>query len=142
MPRRRSFSTKDRARLFTLRGGKCYLCGHKIDNTSEAYEIEHEIPWEISRDDSDDNLQLAHKSCHKDKTAVDRKVIAHVHRVEAKFTGAKRPAGKLRGPVFAKPQKRAWLSSKPPLPFRALYADALTQRGQLDRPAPYPEELD
>jgi hypothetical protein len=84
---RRSFSRKERARIFALRKGRCYLCDGKIDGTVEAFEIEHEIPWEISRDDSDDNLQLAHVKCHRVKTAKDRKDIAKVHRMAAKFNG-------------------------------------------------------
>ncbi len=82
-----SFSQKDRARLFALRGGRCYLCSGKIDSTREAFDIEHEIPWEISRDNSDDNLQLAHRKCHKAKTAVDAGDIAKVKRIEAKHKG-------------------------------------------------------
>ena len=83
---RKSFSRKERARLFTLNGGVCYLCTGKI-GVAEAYEIEHEIPWEISRDDSDDNLKLAHVKCHKTKTAKDRKDISKVQRMEAKHKG-------------------------------------------------------
>lgn len=84
---RRSFSKKDRARIFAMRKGRCYLCSGKIDGTVEAFEIEHVIPWEISRDDSDGNLQLAHKKCHAKKTAKDRKDIAKVQRIEAKHKG-------------------------------------------------------
>lgn len=83
---RKSFSRRERGRLFALHGGKCYLCGGRIDAT-EAWEIEHEIPWEISRDDSDDNLRLAHKKCHAVKTKADRKDISKVQRMEAKHKG-------------------------------------------------------
>lgn len=87
------FSQKERARLFVLHGGICELCGGKIDGTREAFDIEHRIPWAISRDNSDENLRLAHRSCHKEKTAVDAGVIAKVKRIEAKFTGM-RPASR------------------------------------------------
>ena len=83
---RPSFNRKERARLFALREGCGYLCDGKIGAT-EAWEVEHEIPWEISRDNSDDNLRLAHVKCHRVKTAKDRKDIAKVHRMEAKANG-------------------------------------------------------
>lgn len=104
-----SFSQKERARLFALRGGVCYLCKGRIDGTREAFDIEHEIPWEISRDNSDDNLQLAHRKCHAIKTAKDAGDIAKVKRIEAKHKGFyPKPTGnaKMRCRGFAK--SRLW----------------------------------
>lgn len=82
-----SFNQKERARLFALRGGQCYLCKGRIDGAREAFDIEHEIPWEISRDNSDNNLQLAHRRCHKEKTAKDAGDIAKAKRRHAKHFG-------------------------------------------------------
>lgn len=90
---RPSFNRKERARLFALRGGVCYLCGGKIDGTTERWEIEHEIPWAISRDNSDDNLRLAHFKCHKVKTANDAGDIARAKRRAAKHDGSARKTG-------------------------------------------------
>ncbi|MBZ9653505.1 HNH endonuclease signature motif containing protein [Phyllobacterium lublinensis] len=84
---RKSFNQKDRARIFSLRAGVCHLCNGKVDGVREAWEIEHEIPWAISRDDSDENLQVAHVKCHREKTATDMGDIAKVKRVAAKHTG-------------------------------------------------------
>lgn len=106
---RPSFSRKERARLFALREGVCYLCSGKIDATREAWEIEHEIPWEISRDNSDDNLRLAHFKCHKVKTAKDAGDIARVKRIAAKHNGTyPKPIGnaRLRSRGFSK--TRLW----------------------------------
>lgn len=86
---RKSFSRKERDRLFALNGGECHICHGLIQRQIEAFEIEHEIPWEISRDDSDANLKLAHVGCHSKKTARDRKDIAHVHRMAANYNGSK-----------------------------------------------------
>ena len=83
---RKSFTRKERARLFELRKRCCYLCSGK-NSVGEAWEIEHVIPWEISRDDSDGNLELAHKKCHRVKTDADMKDIAKVRRVAAKHNG-------------------------------------------------------
>lgn len=93
---RKSFSRKERARLFALNAGRCYLCAGRIDAT-DAWEIEHEIPWEISRDDSDANLKLAHKKCHAVKTSRDRKDISKVQRMAAKHNGTfPKPVGNSR----------------------------------------------
>ena len=93
---RRRFTDKDRARIFANNNGCCHLCGQKIDGVREAWEIEHVIAWELTRDDSDGNLKPAHLACHKDKThKQDRPAINKAKRREAKHQGVKRPAGKI-----------------------------------------------
>lgn len=89
---RPSMTTKRKALIFATHKGVCYLCTGKI-GVGEAWEAEHVIPWEISRDDSDDNLRPAHVKCHRVKTARDRKDIAKVHRIEARHKGAKARRG-------------------------------------------------
>ncbi len=88
MASRKSFSKKDRARLFLLYKGECYLCKGGIDSTKEAYEIEHVIPWALTQDDSDDNLRLAHVKCHKEKThGAERGMLNKVERQRLKDQG-------------------------------------------------------
>lgn len=84
---RKSFSRKDRVRLFDLHGGKCHLCDQKI-KVGDAWDLEHIVPWELTRDDSDENVKPAHKSCHKIKTADDVAAIRKADRVRAKHMGA------------------------------------------------------
>jgi 5-methylcytosine-specific restriction enzyme A len=84
---RKHFSQRERVRLFTLNGGKCHLCHHPI-KVGDAWEIEHEIAWELTRDDSDENLKLAHIACHKVKTADDVRSIRKADRMKAKHIGA------------------------------------------------------
>ena len=111
MTRPRS-NKKERARLFALRDGVCYLCSGKIDSTREAWEIEHEIPWAISRDNSDSNLRLAHKKCHAGKTAKDARDIAKVKRIEAKHKGLyPKPVGNARIPSRSFSSTRLWQPS-------------------------------
>lgn len=86
MPRKR-FSSKERVRLFDLHGGKCHLCGEKVQ-VGEAWDLEHIVPWELTQDDSDDNVRPAHKSCHKAKTADDVRGIRKADRAKAKHIGA------------------------------------------------------
>lgn len=94
---KRRMSTRRRLQIFTDHDGICYLCGGKIDGVKEAYDIEHIIPLEISRDDSDENLAPAHKHCHKAKTKDDARDIAKCKRVAAKHTGAFETRNKLPG---------------------------------------------
>lgn len=103
------FSRKERARIFALHEGVCYLCAGKI-NACEAWDIEHEIPWEISRDNTDANLRLAHRKCHVVKSRADAKDIAKVHRIAAKHNGtAPKTRTPLRSRGFAK--SRLWPAS-------------------------------
>lgn len=93
---RKRFSDKDRARIFADNNGVCHLCKQKIDGVREAWEIEHVIAWELTRDDSDGNLRPAHIDCHKRKTHTqDRPAINEAKRREAKHTGVKRPSSSL-----------------------------------------------
>lgn len=78
------------ARIFTAHAGICHICGQKIDGGREAWEVEHVIALEISRDDSDENLAPAHKSCHRGKTRDDAAAIAKAKRQERRTMGIKR----------------------------------------------------
>lgn len=84
---RPAMTRKRKALIFAAHNGACYLCGGKI-GIGEAWEAEHLIPWEISRDDSDANLRPSHVKCHAVKTSRDRKDIAKVHRMAAKHDGS------------------------------------------------------
>jgi len=97
MAGRRRFTDKDRARIFANSNGVCHICEKKIDGVREAWEIEHVIAWELTRDDSDDNLRPAHKLvCHREKThKQDRPAINQAKRREAKHNGVKRAQSKL-----------------------------------------------
>jgi len=114
---RRRFTDKDRARIFAANDGCCHLCWQKIDGVREAWEIEHVIAWELTRDDSDGNLKPAHVACHKTKThEQDRPAINQAKRREAKHQGVKRPAGK----IAIRP-KEPRPATKPPLEFKKLF---------------------
>jgi 5-methylcytosine-specific restriction endonuclease McrA len=117
---RRSFSQKDRARIFAANNGVCHLCNGAI-TVGDAWEIEHVIAWELTRDDSDENLRPAHIKCHKIKTHTeDRPAINKAKRREAAHLGVKRPKKKLQGRGFAKTDKPKRVE-KSPLPPLQLY---------------------
>ena len=117
--KRKTRNAKERARLFKLFAGKCYLCDGAIDGTKEAWEIEHVIPIAMGGDDEDSNLQLAHAKCHKSKTATDIPQIARAKRREAKHTGARVPQGRI--PSAPRAEKKPGKQMPPRQP---LYRDA------------------
>lgn len=96
----RRMSTTRRRNIFVANGGRCHICGDKIDGTKDKWDVEHIIPLEISRDDTDENLAPAHASCHKIKTKKDAADIAKCKRVEAKHNGWKKPKRKIGGRRF------------------------------------------
>ena len=90
---RKSISTRERLRLFTLHNGICHLCGGKINGAREAWEVSHDIPLELCGADDDENRKPAHAKCHKVQTAtIDVPRIAKAKRREAKHIGAKAPS--------------------------------------------------
>jgi 5-methylcytosine-specific restriction protein A len=93
----RRMSPSRRARIFAAHDGMCHLCGGKIDGTRERWEVEHIVPYALTRDDTDDNLAPAHVGCHAAKTKGDVTAIAKAARVSKKHIGAHRPAGTLAG---------------------------------------------
>jgi 5-methylcytosine-specific restriction protein A len=95
-PQRRHISNTERARLFTLHKGICHLCGWKIDGIHEDWQVEHVIPWAMTRDDSDENRKPAHVKCHAVKTTDDRKNLAKADRIRMKHQGSWRSKSPMR----------------------------------------------
>jgi 5-methylcytosine-specific restriction protein A len=89
--KRPSFNRKERQRLRDLYKSTCYLCGGEITD-DQAWEIEHVVMWELTHDNSDDNLRLAHAKCHKVKTADDIRGIRKADRIRAKNNGTDPPS--------------------------------------------------
>jgi len=99
MSARKSISTRERVRLFTLHGGRCHLCGGHVQ-VGEAWDVSHELPLELGGSDDDENRQIAHRKCHRAHTAaVDAPAIGKMRRREAKHIGARAPSRRpLRDP--------------------------------------------
>lgn len=96
MDSRPTLSTRERARLFTLHGGRCHLCGERIDGVRERWEVEHVLSRAMlcgKLADTDENMRPAHYACHKRKTAQDAGDLAKAKRREAIHTGAKQRTG-------------------------------------------------
>lgn len=88
--KRRHISASERARIFRDAGGICHICGDKIDGGREPWDVDHVVALEMGGDDHGDNLQPAHKSCHKAKTAGDMGQIAKATRMQQRAMGIPR----------------------------------------------------
>jgi len=75
---------------FLKHGGRCYLCGCKING--KEWDREHVIPLGAGGSDDLENQRPAHRSCHAGKTKKDRPVIAKTNRMRAKNIGIKKKA--------------------------------------------------
>lgn len=79
-PKRPAMTKARRLRLFARDGGVCHLCKRKV-LAGEDYELDHIIPWALAFNDDDNNLRVAHKTCHRtDKTGPDVARIAKAKR--------------------------------------------------------------
>lgn len=101
---RRSFTTKQRAAVFSDHGGKCYICQGKIQ-VGQAFDIDHVIPLALGGTNDAANLRPAHAKCHRgtdSKTSDDVKAISRADRLAKKHFG------------IAAPKKKKW----PSRPFK------------------------
>ncbi len=77
-----------RLAIFEAHGGRCHICGERIDGPRERWDVEHVIPLALGGEDEDGNVAPAHVACHARKTTQDRRDIAKANRVRAKHQGA------------------------------------------------------
>jgi RNA-directed DNA polymerase len=63
-----------KAKLLKLQKGKCPWCGFSFQEW-DVIEIDHQIPKALGGKDEWKNLQLLHRHCHDEKTAIDLKEI-------------------------------------------------------------------
>jgi 5-methylcytosine-specific restriction enzyme A len=100
-------SARRREHLFHLHLGLCHRCALAIDPVRERFEIGHVIPWAISRDDSDENCQPEHYTCHRAHTnEVDIPLIAKVKRQYRNHNGFRVSARPMPGSKASPFRKR------------------------------------
>jgi 5-methylcytosine-specific restriction endonuclease McrA len=92
-PRKR-FSVKERLALFQKAGGKCCLCGGKIDAAREKWIVEHVRPLWCDGDNSADNVAPAHAKCAAEKTTKEARERGKVRRSALRHMGVKTRKGK------------------------------------------------
>jgi 5-methylcytosine-specific restriction enzyme A len=81
--KRKTFSAKDRARIFLAHDGICGISGVKI-GPDDDWQVEHRIPIALGGTNDDENLYPALVEPHKGKTRNDVKAIAKCKRIERK----------------------------------------------------------
>jgi len=91
MSARKSISTRERVRLFTMHGGTCHICSGRI-KVGEAWDVEHVVPLALGGADDDGNRHSAHIACHRLKTKGDVSDMARAKRREAQHLGARAPS--------------------------------------------------
>ncbi len=96
--KRKSFTAKDRARIFAQHNGICGLSGVKI-KAGEAWQIEHRLALALGGTNEDDNLYPALVEPHKIKTRDDVKALAKAVRIEKRELGTRRE----RKPIPSRP---------------------------------------
>ena len=103
---RLSMSPARRARILAMYGHVCAVegCGE-----TQGLELDHVIPLELGGQDADFNIEPRCTSCHKVKTARDRKAIAKAARLrrQADPETRRRSPRPLRSRGFGKDPLRA-----------------------------------
>ncbi|KAA0684571.1 HNH endonuclease [Neorhizobium sp. P12A] len=113
-------------------GGKCEASGPRYGleegqrcncSLSVGVIFDHDNPDQMGGDNSLENCRSICITCNKFKTRGDIREIRKSDRIRDKNSRVIRPAGKLKGPGFAKAAKpdRVPKDSLPPLPRRPLY---------------------
>jgi RNA-directed DNA polymerase len=72
---------KQKQELLKKQVGLCALCGGMI-NGSEKVEIDHIVATAYGGTDSKKNLRLIHSTCHKQKTAMERRQRAKIRKTQ------------------------------------------------------------
>lgn len=102
VPKRPDLSRKDKVAIWNRENGLCPRCLKPVAMEGLGVEYDHDVPREISADDSLGNLFAMHAACHRDKTSTeDAPLIAKTHR-QQQMTEAKRekPGGFRQHPTL------------------------------------------
>jgi len=101
VPPRGTLSRADKVKVWNAQNGICPRCLKPVALEGLGVEYDHDVPRELSADDSLGNLFAMHSRCHSEKTLTeDRPAITKAHRQE-KLTRAKvRKPGGLSHPTL------------------------------------------
>jgi len=88
--KRKHFSPRQRLKIWEDHGGKCCICGERIDGTREPWIIEHCRPLGLAGSNEHSNLGPAHRDCADAKTSDDVRRISKAKRVKQKHIGIKK----------------------------------------------------
>lgn len=120
-----------RQRVFDRAAGVCHWCKLAIKVPAETWQADHVHAIINGGKNEEANLAPIHGHCHVEKTGQDLAQKKKTAAIRQKFTGAKRPAGNLKGPGFPKTQKAPAKPCRPPRPlYRLLRKGELAEAGQ------------
>lgn len=91
--KRKPLTSKQKLQLFVKKGGKCCLCGQKINNVHEAWD-EHLVPLIDGGGNEIENRDVAHDKCARQKTAAEAGSRAKLRGAAARHFGAHTPKTK------------------------------------------------
>lgn len=111
-------------RILSRQDNKCALTGHQFV-PGDNIEFDHITALWLGGKNRESNLHAVLGEAHKRKTKAEAAVRAKTNRGTAKHLGIIKPAGKLRGPAFPKPDKPA-RAGKPALAPRLLFTARTT----------------
>jgi 5-methylcytosine-specific restriction protein A len=109
---RKSFSAKDRARIFAQHDGICGISKRKIQ-AGEEWQIEHRIALALGGTNDDENLYPALVEPHKGKTRLDVRAIAKCKRIERKADPLTRKPSRMQSRGFQKGGPKQKINSRP-----------------------------
>lgn len=113
--KRLEFNRKTRRLIIQRAAGKCEVC--KAALKAGEGEIDHILPAVLGGSAEISNGRLLCRVCHCEKSADDIRRARKADKQRDKATGAIRPKGQIAS--RPKPEKP---ETKPPLPFKALFA--------------------
>lgn len=91
--RRKPMSPMRKLRIWEAHGGRCVICGLKIDGTKGNWIVEHVRALVLGGEDTDENCGPAHEDCRRVKDKADVAAGARAKRRKMKMLGIKkRPA--------------------------------------------------
>jgi hypothetical protein len=102
VPPRPDLSRKQKVAVWNAQNGICPRCLKPVPLEGLGVEYDHDVPREISADDSLGNLFAMHTACHSEKTrTADAPAIAKTRRQEG-MTRPKvqKPSGFRKGPFY------------------------------------------
>lgn len=93
---RKPLTAKQKLQMFVAAGGRCCICGGKIDGVREAWD-EHVNPLWLDGDNTAPNRAPSHEKCARAKTAGEAATRAKVRTTAEKHFGAKRSSNPMPG---------------------------------------------
>ena len=111
---RRSFTPRQRLKLFEAHKGRCVICGRNID-AGDRWIVEHIRPLGLGGSNDDDNLGPVHEACAHAKThgaTGDAAQIARAKRIKMRHIGIRAARSTIQSRGFPKVEREPKKTTK------------------------------